>query len=93
MDIVARAKELEASGRSIVRLEIGDPDFPTPDVITRAAEAAMADGSTHYTQSLGLKDLRDALCVHYREHYDVGIDAENIVVTQGTSPADRKSVV
>lgn len=87
MDLVARAQELEASGRSIVRLEIGDPDFPTPDVITRAAEAAMADGSTHYTQSLGLKDLREALCVHYREHYDVGIDAENIVVTQGTSPA------
>ncbi len=87
MDLVARAKELESEGRSIVRLEIGDPDFPTPDVITRAAEAAMADGSTHYTQSLGLPDLREALAVHYREHYDVAIHPDNVVVTQGTSPA------
>ena len=87
MDIVARAKELEASGRSIVRLEIGDPDFPTPDVITRAAEVAMADGSTHYTQSLGSPELREALTVHYRQHYDVTVDPANIVVTQGTSPA------
>lgn len=87
MDLVARAKELEAAGRDIVRLEIGDPDFPTPSVITRAAETAMQDGSTHYTQSLGLPDLRNALTVRYREHYGVEVDAENIVVTQGTSPA------
>ncbi len=87
MDLVARAKELEASGRDIVRLEIGDPDFPTPAVITRAAELAMQDGSTHYTQSLGLPDLRNALTTRYREHYGVDIDPENIVVTQGTSPA------
>ena len=87
MDIVARAKELESAGRDIVRLEIGDPDFPTPDVITKAAEAAMADGSTHYTQAAGLPDLREALSVRYREHYGVEVDPENIVVTQGTSPA------
>ena len=66
MDLVARAKELEASGRDIVRLEIGDPDFPTPAVITRAAEVAMQDGSTHYTQSLGLPGLRNALTARYR---------------------------
>ena len=87
MDIVARAKELEAAGRDIVRLEIGDPDFPTPDVITKAAETAMSEGSTHYTQSAGLPSLRDALAVHYHEHYGVTVDPENIVVTQGTSPA------
>ena len=87
MDIVARAQELEATGRDIVRLEIGDPDFPTPDVITKAAESAMAQGSTHYTQSLGLPSLREALSVRYREHYGVTVDPENIVVTQGTSPA------
>jgi aspartate/methionine/tyrosine aminotransferase len=87
MDIVARAKELEAEGRDIVRLEIGDPDFPTPDVITKAAEIAMAEGSTHYTQSLGLPDLRAALSTRYRDHYGVEVDPENIVVTQGTSPA------
>jgi (5-formylfuran-3-yl)methyl phosphate transaminase len=87
MDIVARAKELECAGRDIVRLEIGDPDFSTPDVITRAAETAMAEGSTHYTQSLGLPDLREALATRYASHYGVTVDPDNIVVTQGTSPA------
>ena len=87
MDIVARAMELEAAGRDIVRLEIGDPDFPTPDVITKAAEKAMSDGGTHYTQSAGLPDLREALRDHFAGRYGVTIDPENIVVTQGTSPA------
>lgn len=87
MDVVARAKELEESGRDIVHLEIGDPDFPTPEVITRAAESALEHGSTHYTQSLGLPSLRDALTAHYLGRYDVEIDPSNIVVTQGTSPA------
>jgi aspartate/methionine/tyrosine aminotransferase len=87
MDLVARAKELESAGRDIVRLEIGDPDFPTPTVITQAAEQAMQDGSTHYTQSLGLPDLRNALTARYLEHYGVDVDPENIIVTQGTSPA------
>ena len=87
MDIVARAKALEAEGRDIVRLEIGDPDFPTPAVITHAAEDAMAAGGTHYTQSAGLPDLREALHDHYRGRYDVEVDPENIVVSQGTSPA------
>ncbi len=87
MDIVARAKELEAAGRDIVRLEIGDPDFPTPKVIADACEAAIAEGSTHYTQSLGLPDLRDAITADYRAKYGVEIDPADIVVTQGTSPA------
>lgn len=87
MDVVARALELEAQGHDVVRLEIGDPGFPTPAVITEAAEAAMEAGSTHYTQSLGLPDLRHALCDHYRDHYGAQIDPENILVTQGTSPA------
>jgi len=87
MDVVARAKELESQGRDIVRLEIGDPDFPTPDVIARACETAIADGSTHYTQSLGLPDLRSAIRDHYKATYEVDVDPEHIIVTQGTSPA------
>lgn len=87
MDIVARAKELEAEGRDIVHLEIGDPDLPTPDVITRAAESAMAEGSTHYTESLGALELREAIAEHYRSRYGVGLDPGRIIVTQGTSPA------
>jgi (5-formylfuran-3-yl)methyl phosphate transaminase len=87
MDIVARAKELEAEGHDVVHMEIGDPDFPTPEVITKAAEAAMEAGSTHYTQSAGLPDLRHAITAHFRSSYDVDVDPEDIVVTQGTSPA------
>jgi len=87
MDVVARAQELEAQGRDIVHMEIGDPDFPTPSVIVRAAEAAMDAGDTGYTQSLGLPDLREAITAHMKSSYGVAVDAENIVVTQGTSPA------
>ena len=87
MDVVARAQELEAEGRDIVRLEIGDPDLPTPDVIKHAAEEAMEHGDTGYTQSLGLPSLREAISAHYRSSYDVEVDPGHMVVTQGTSPA------
>ena len=87
MDVVARAKQLASEGIDVVRLEIGDPDFATPEVITRAAEKAMEAGDTGYTQSAGLPDLRDAITAHYRSAYGVSVDPEDIVVTQGTSPA------
>jgi len=87
MDVVARARELEALGRDIVHLEIGDPDFATPEVIVRAAEAAMDAGDTGYTQSLGLPRLRDAVATRAREEYGVRVDPDTVVVTQGTSPA------
>ena len=87
MDVVARAKELVAAGHDVVRLEIGDPDLPTPSVITRAAEAAMESGDTGYTQSAGLPDLRVAISNHYSSAYGVPVDPADIVVTQGTSPA------
>jgi aspartate/methionine/tyrosine aminotransferase len=87
MDVVARAQQLEAQGRDIVHLEIGDPDFPTPEVIVKAAEDAMSHGDTGYTQSLGLPDLRVAITEHMRATYGVEVNPENIIVTQGTSPA------
>jgi len=87
MDVVARAKGLEASGRDIVHLEIGDPDFPTPRVVTEAAERAMEAGDTGYTESLGLPTLRDAVAAHHQATYGVSLDPADIVVTQGTSPA------
>lgn len=87
MDVVARAKVLAASGHDVVRLEIGDPDLPTPEVVTKAAEAAMESGDTGYTQAAGLPDLRVAISNHYATAYGVGVDPDNIVVTQGTSPA------
>jgi aspartate/methionine/tyrosine aminotransferase len=87
MDVVARAKELEAAGHDVVRMDVGDPDFATPDVVTRAAEAAMEAGDTGYTQSLGLPDLRDAVAARFGSQYGVTVDPCDIVVTQGTSPA------
>ncbi len=87
MDVVARAKELEAAGHDVVRMDVGDPDFPTPEVVTRAAEAAMEAGDTGYTQSLGLPDLRDAVARRFASQYGADVDPCDIVVTQGTSPA------
>ena len=87
MDVVARAKELEAQGRDIVRMDVGDPDLSTPEVITRAAEAAMEAGDTGYTQSMGLPDLRDAVSARFASKYGVAVSRDDIVVTQGTSPA------
>ncbi len=87
MDVVARAKEFEAAGRDIVRLEIGDPDFPTPEVIRRAAESAMEEGDTGYTQSAGIPSLREAVSAHFANGYRVDVGPGRVVVTQGTSPA------
>ncbi len=87
MDVVARARALEAEGRDIVHFEIGDPDFPTPKVVTEAAERAMEAGDTGYTESLGLPTLRDAVAARHLATYGVALDAADIVVTQGTSPA------
>jgi len=87
MDVVARAKELEAEGHDVVRMDVGDPDFATPEVITQAAERAMEAGETGYTQSLGLPGLRDAVAERFASKYSVTVDPCDIVVSQGTSPA------
>lgn len=87
MDVVARAKAMEADGIDVVHMEVGDPDFPTPAVITQAAERAMEAGDTGYTQSLGLPELREAIAAHQLAAYGVSIDPADIIVTQGTSPA------
>uniref|UniRef100_A0A7C3V4U0 Aminotransferase n=1 Tax=Desulfobacca acetoxidans TaxID=60893 RepID=A0A7C3V4U0_9BACT len=87
MDILERAKELESRGRHIVHLEIGEPDFDTPQVVKDAAYRAMAAGETQYTHSQGLIELREALCRHYLEKYGVRLSPEQFIVTSGTSPA------
>ena len=87
MDILERAKELERRGESIIHLEIGEPDFPTPEVIKEAAYRAMAAGETQYTHSQGLLELRESLCAHYLAKYGVDLSPEQFIVTSGTSPA------
>lgn len=87
MELLARAKALEAAGRDIVHMEVGEPDFPTPEPIVRAAQAAIADGKIFYTPALGLPELRQAIADFYRTRYGVTVPAERIVVTAGASGA------
>jgi (5-formylfuran-3-yl)methyl phosphate transaminase len=87
MDILERAKELERRGEHIIHLEIGEPDFPTPEVVKDAAWRAMAAGETQYTHSQGLIELRETLCGHYLEKYGVSLSPEQFIITSGTSPA------
>jgi aspartate/methionine/tyrosine aminotransferase len=87
MDILERAKELERQGEHIIHLEIGEPDFDTPQVVKEAAYRAMAAGETQYTHSQGLLELRQVLCQHYWDRYRVTVQPEQFIVTSGTSPA------
>lgn len=87
MDILARAKALEAQGRDIIHLEIGEPDFPAPQPVLDAVMAAMKTHGMHYTPALGLPELRQAIAGFYRDRYRVDIPASRIAVTPGASGA------
>ncbi len=87
MEILERAKELEKNGKEIVHLEIGEPDFDTPECVKQAARDALDRGKTHYTHSMGIPELRQAISRHYTNTYQVDIHPDQILVTAGTSPA------
>jgi aspartate/methionine/tyrosine aminotransferase len=87
MDVLEKAHSMEREGVHIIHLEIGEPDFDTPACIKDAAIRALNAGHTHYTHSLGLVELREAVCRHYRERYSVVIQPDQVIVTSGTSPA------
>ncbi|MGE4263078.1 MAG: pyridoxal phosphate-dependent aminotransferase [Desulfovibrio sp.] len=87
MDILEAAHRLEAEGHTVIHLEIGEPDFDTPECIKEAAKKALTDGETHYTHSLGLLPLREAICEDLFERYGANVDPGQVIVTQGTSPA------
>ncbi|BDG09837.1 pyridoxal phosphate-dependent aminotransferase [Anaeromyxobacter paludicola] len=87
MDVLARAHALEAAGRSIVHMEVGEPDFETPRPVLERAARVTAKGSVPYTQALGLPALREAIARFYAERYHVEVAPERIVVTAGASGA------
>lgn len=87
MDVLERACELECQGKKIVHLEVGEPDFDTPACVKEAACKALNEGFTHYTHSLGLLELREAICEYYQDTYGVRVDPDQVVVTSGSSPA------
>jgi aspartate/methionine/tyrosine aminotransferase len=87
MRLLGRARELEAAGRSIVHLEVGEPDFPTPEPILAAGRAALDAGLTHYTPAAGLPALRQAIAAHYGRRHGVEVDPARVLVTPGASGA------
>lgn len=86
MDILEKAQAMERRGENIIHLEIGEPDFDTPEVIKEAAHEALQSGKTNYTHSLGLLELRESISKHYTNRYGVQVSPEQIIVTAGTSP-------
>ena len=87
MDIVRRAQRLEAAGRDVIHLEVGEPDFATPPDVLAAGTAALAMGRTRYTESQGLPELRQAIARRYHETQGVQVDPDRIQVTAGASGA------
>lgn len=87
MEVLERAKELEAKGESVIHMELGEPDFPTPACIQEAAQRALQEGKTKYTHSQGIRELREAITEHYQTRYGVPIHPEQVLVTAGTSVA------
>ncbi len=85
-EVLQRARALEATGRSIVHLEIGEPDFDTPPFIRRAAAEALEEGWTHYGPSAGLPEFRKIIADQWRAERGIPCDAENVVVTPGAKP-------
>ncbi|MBT8420950.1 MAG: aminotransferase class I/II-fold pyridoxal phosphate-dependent enzyme [Gammaproteobacteria bacterium] len=87
MELLGRAKALEAQGRKIIHMEVGEPDFPTPEPIVEAGIRALAAGQTKYTLALGTPELREAIAKFYRQRYGVDISPRRIAVTPGASGA------
>lgn len=87
MEVLARARELEAQGRPIVHMEIGEPDFPTPRAVCDAGIRAIETGRLFYTPALGLPELRAAIARYYGSRYGVTVPMERIVITSGSSGA------
>jgi aspartate/methionine/tyrosine aminotransferase len=87
MEIQTAARELERQGRDVIHMEIGEPDFTTPQPIVDAAIRALNEKPMFYTSALGIQPLREAISAFYKSKYGVDIDPARIVVTAGSSAA------
>jgi aspartate/methionine/tyrosine aminotransferase len=85
-DVLVRARELEARGKEIIHLEIGEPDFPTPHHITEAGARALLDGWTHYGPPGGLPQLREAVAEDVARRRGIRVDPNEVVITPGAKP-------
>lgn len=87
MSLLEAAQAREAAGHDVIHLEVGEPDFPTPEPVVAAGQAALAAGQTRYTPAAGLPALREAIAGHYAEHFGAEVDPRRILVTPGASGA------
>ncbi|MCS5623679.1 MAG: aminotransferase class I/II-fold pyridoxal phosphate-dependent enzyme, partial [Candidatus Marinimicrobia bacterium] len=85
-EVLAKAKKLESQGKKIIHLEIGEPDFETPDHIKSAAKKALDDGYTHYGPSPGLMEVREVIADHQSSVHGKKISPENVIITPGAKP-------
>src|SRR5215470_8524901 len=85
-EVLVRARALEAKGRSVVHLEIGEPDFPTPAHIVEAAKKALDEGWTHYGPPQGLPDLREAIAGYISRTRGIKVGPEHVCVVPGGKP-------
>lgn len=85
-EVLAKARELERTGKSVVHLEIGEPDFDTPQHIKDAAITALREGYTHYTPSAGLHEAREAVAEHVSVTRGIPVDPAEVVITPGSKP-------
>ncbi|MBA3424911.1 MAG: pyridoxal phosphate-dependent aminotransferase [Rubrobacter sp.] len=84
--VLAKAKALEAQGRDVIHLEIGEPDFDTPEHIVEAGCRALREGHTHYTPTAGIPELREAIARDVSRSRDIAVDPGQVVVTPGGKP-------
>ena len=87
MNLLETAQAREANGHDVIHLEVGEPDFPTPEPVVAAGQAALAAGHTRYTPAAGLPALREAIAGHYAEHFGATVDPGRILITPGASGA------
>lgn len=87
MHLLEMAQAREAQGYDVIHLEVGEPDFATPEPIVVAGQQALAAGKTRYTPAAGLAPLREAIASHYAEHFNASVDPSRILVTPGASGA------
>ncbi|MBT3226778.1 MAG: pyridoxal phosphate-dependent aminotransferase [Deltaproteobacteria bacterium] len=85
MEVFAKAEELENKGKNIIHLEFGEPDFPTPGIISEAAIQAINESQTRYTHTQGISSFREAVVDKYRRQYNLNISADQILTSSGSS--------
>lgn len=87
MAILEKAKALQVAGHDVIHLEVGEPDFATPEAIIQAGQQALEQGHTYYTAAQGLPALRQAIAGFYQQRYGVELNPDRIIVTPGASGA------